>query len=81
MSLDTIVADKVLNTSGLSCPMPLLKTKKILSTMAAGEIIEVICTDPGSQKDIPKFGDKGRNAFLGMVECDAGVFKYFIRKG
>ncbi len=81
MRLDSIVADKQMDTSGLSCPMPLLKTKKTLSSMKSGEILEVLSTDPGSQKDIPKFGDKGGNTFLGMVADDNGIFRYYIRKG
>ncbi len=43
---DTIVADIVLDTKGLSSPMPLLKTQKALSAMAPGEIREVVATDP-----------------------------------
>lgn len=81
MTTDRIVADIVLDTTGLSCPMPLLKTKKTLSSMAPGEILEIISTDPGSQKDIPKFGKKGQNEFLGMVDGNSGAFKYYIRKG
>lgn len=81
MELENSFPDRTLDTTGLSCPMPLLKTKKILSEMAAGEVVEVISTDPGSQKDIPKFGDKGGNTYLGNIAADNGVFKYYIRKG
>jgi tRNA 2-thiouridine synthesizing protein A len=81
MNTDSMVVDKTLDTSGMSCPMPLLKTKKALSAMAAGEILEVISTDPGSQKDIPKFGDKGDNVYLGMTAGSGGAFKYYIRRG
>lgn len=81
MELENIVADKTLNTTGLSCPMPLLKTKKALKGMDVGQIIEVISSDPGSQKDIPKFGNKGGNTYLGNIASDSGAFKYYIRKG
>lgn len=81
LKADMIEADVVLDTTGLSCPMPLLKTKKTLSSMASGEILEIISTDPGSQRDIPKFGDKGQNEFIGMIDCNGGTFKYYIRKG
>jgi tRNA 2-thiouridine synthesizing protein A len=81
MELEKIVADKTLNTKGLSCPMPLLKTKKTLAGMAAGQVIEVISSDPGSQKDIPKLGNKDNNTYLGNIASDNGDFKYFIRKG
>jgi tRNA 2-thiouridine synthesizing protein A len=81
MDIENIVPDTTIDTSGLSCPMPLLKTKKALLEMAPGEVIEVVCSDPGSQKDIPKFGAKGGNTYLGNLTVNSSVFKYYIRKG
>ncbi|MGD8837652.1 MAG: sulfurtransferase TusA family protein [Desulfobacteraceae bacterium] len=81
MELENIAADKTLNAKGLSCPMPLLKTKKTLAGMAAGQVLEVISSDPGSQKDIPKLGNKDGNTYLGHIAADNGTFKYYIRKG
>lgn len=81
MDLEQIAPDKKLDTTGLSCPMPLLKTKKTLSQMTSGEILEVVSSDPGSQKDIPKFGNKGGNTYLGHLSGDNGLHKYYIRKG
>jgi tRNA 2-thiouridine synthesizing protein A len=49
------MADRTLDASGLQCPMPLLKTKRELNTMAPGEQLEVVATDPGSARDIPAF--------------------------
>jgi tRNA 2-thiouridine synthesizing protein A len=42
-----------LDLSGLKCPLPALKTRKALRGLAAGERIEVICTDPLASIDIP----------------------------
>ncbi len=81
MDLTIIKADKVLDTSGLTCPMPLLKTKKTLKGMASGEILEILGTDPGSKNDIPDFGNKGGNQFLGYVDDADGVTKFYIKKG
>lgn len=81
MDLTSIKADKVLDTSGLTCPMPLLKTKKTLKGMASGEILEILGTDPGSKNDIPDFGNKGGNQFLGYVDDADGVTKFYIKKG
>ena len=36
---------------GLSCPMPIVKTAQAIKTVASGELIEVLATDPGSVKD------------------------------
>lgn len=81
MDLENIKSSSVVDTRGLTCPMPLLKTKKALKGMASGEILEILGTDPGSKKDIPDFGNKGSNQFLGMVDASEGYTRYFIKKG
>ncbi|RLD21864.1 MAG: response regulator SirA, partial [Bacteroidetes bacterium] len=43
---------KTLDTSGLSCPMPVVKTKKAMKDLEIGEILEMISTDPGSIPDM-----------------------------
>ena len=81
MNVTNITADEVLDTCGLACPMPLLKTKKTLKKMSAGKILEIQGNDPGSKNDIPEWGNKGGNQFLGMTDIDNGVTRYFIQKG
>ncbi len=81
MNISEITADKVLDTCGLACPMPLLKTKKALKAMGSGQVLEVLGNDPGSRNDIPEWSGKGGNRFLGMQDIDGGVTRYFIEKG
>jgi tRNA 2-thiouridine synthesizing protein A len=56
------MAKTKLDLSGLKCPLPALKTRKALKTVAPGDFLEVICTDPLSVIDIPNLiretGDK-----------------------
>lgn len=59
MDLTSIQPAQILDTCGLSCPMPLLKTKKTLKGMSAEQILEVLGNDPGSKNDIPEWGNKG----------------------
>lgn len=73
--------DRLLDTRGLSCPIPLLKTKKILKDMETGQILHILGTDPGSKQDLPNIGNKYGNEFLGMFENSDGSTSYFIRKG
>lgn len=49
------MTDQTLDATGLACPMPLLKTKLQLQSMAAGDRLVVIATDPGSARDIPEW--------------------------
>jgi tRNA 2-thiouridine synthesizing protein A len=51
----TCTSDAALDTSGLNCPLPVLKTKKALAALRGGQRLHVIATDPGSQIDIPAF--------------------------
>ena len=45
--------DTELDLSGLKCPLPALKTRKALRSLAPGDLLVVICTDPLSAIDIP----------------------------
>ena len=50
-----IAIDKEIDTRGLNCPLPILKAKKTLSEMQAGEVLRVVSTDPGSMRDFQAF--------------------------
>ena len=58
----SLVKDAAINMRGLKCPLPALKTRKLLSKMAAGEVLVIECTDPLTTIDIPNLiretGDK-----------------------
>lgn len=77
--IDSITPDETLDAEGLSCPMPLLKTKRALTAMKAGKILEVLGTDPGSINDIPNWCERSGNSFLGGKE-NSGHFKIYIKK-
>lgn len=81
MDLENMKADEVLDTRGLACPMPLLKTKKTLKGMKSNQVLEVLGDDPGSKNDIPSWSNKGGNTFLGMEDASEGYTRYFIKKG
>jgi tRNA 2-thiouridine synthesizing protein A len=61
------------DASGLSCPMPILKASQAIKTVASGELIEVIATDPGSVKDFAAWAGSTGNA---LVESDSADGKY-----
>ncbi|PIW00560.1 MAG: preprotein translocase subunit TatC, partial [Deltaproteobacteria bacterium CG17_big_fil_post_rev_8_21_14_2_50_51_6] len=54
-----------LDCRGLSCPMPILKTKKTISAMKSGQILEILGTDPGTKNDLPAFAKRGGHEYLG----------------
>jgi tRNA 2-thiouridine synthesizing protein A len=75
---DNITSDETLDCKGLSCPMPILKTKKAIGKMNSGQIIEVLSTDPGTKNDLPAFAKRGGHEYLGEKE-DEGFSRFFIK--
>ena len=53
-----------LDTCGLNCPLPILKTKKALSSMQSGEILRVRSTDPGASRDFQAFAKQTGHVLL-----------------
>ena len=71
---------RVLDTTGLSCPVPILRTKKEISSLAPGEVLKLIATDPGSVKDVDAFCRQTGNELLESQQ-DGNVFVFLLRKG
>ncbi len=71
--------DKEFDASGLSCPLPIVKTKKALADMGSGQVLRVLATDPGSVCDMAAFAEQTGNALLQQGE-EGGKFVFFLRK-
>jgi tRNA 2-thiouridine synthesizing protein A len=71
--------DKELDTRGLNCPLPILRTKKSLTDMAPGQVLKVLATDPGSVKDFQAFSKQTGNELLSS-ETAADEFIFFMKK-
>jgi tRNA 2-thiouridine synthesizing protein A len=63
----------------MSCPLPILRTRKALNGIGSGETLELIATDPGSMKDIAAFCQQTGNALVSASE-HAGEYVFMIRK-
>ena len=72
--------DVELDVTGLSCPMPLLKAKLTLNNMESQQILKVIATDPGSEKDFHMFVEQSDHQILDFQKDEQAYF-YWIRKG
>lgn len=71
--------DKELDTRGLNCPLPILRTKKALADMRSGEVLKVVATDPGSVKDFQSFSKQTGHALVSHAEQDR-EFTFFMKK-
>lgn len=72
-------ANVTLDLKGLSCPMPVVKTKKALDALQPGQILFVEATDKGSKADIPAMLKRTGNELLETQE-QGNVFAFFIKK-
>lgn len=75
----SISADKVLDAKGLACPMPIVKTKKMMNELAPGQVIEIQATDKGSTTDLKAWAERTGNQYLGTI-AEGDVLKHYIRK-
>jgi tRNA 2-thiouridine synthesizing protein A len=72
--------DRELDVKGLSCPLPILRTKKTLAEMSSGQVLRVLATDPGAVKDFQAFAKQTGNHLLANAEADQVFEFYFKRK-
>jgi tRNA 2-thiouridine synthesizing protein A len=72
--------DKELDARGLSCPLPILKTKKTLNELASGQVLKIVATDPGSVKDMQAFSNQTGHALLSSGEENKAYIFYLKKK-
>lgn len=72
-------ATQTLDARGLNCPLPILRTKKALNTLQAGETLEIHASDPGSVKDMQSFCQQTGNELVSSSDAN-GEYSFLIRK-
>jgi tRNA 2-thiouridine synthesizing protein A len=70
---------KTLDTSGLSCPMPVVKTKKALKELEIGDVLEMISTDPGSIPDMEAWARQTGHELLESFD-EGEKYRFMIKK-
>lgn len=61
-------ADHILDARGLLCPLPVLKARKRLESLAAGQILQMEADDPAAIVDVPHFCAEAGHVFLGVSD-------------
>ncbi len=74
-----IKVDQELDAKGLSCPLPILKTKKAVEALTKDQVLKVVTTDPGSKNDMASWAKRTGNEILKLEE-GSGTFTFFIKK-
>ena len=78
--MSTITPDQVLDATGLLCPMPVVKTAKIMRGMDEGEVLKVLASDRGAIADFPAWADDTGNELMEWHE-EGESLVFFLKKG
>ncbi|HUI45442.1 MAG TPA: sulfurtransferase TusA family protein [Nitrospirota bacterium] len=71
--------DQLLDAKGLSCPLPILKTKKAVEALTKDQVLKVETTDPGSKNDMASWAKRTGNEIVKLEE-GSGIFTFYIKK-
>lgn len=80
MDLEKLKSDKVLDTRGLTTPLPVLKMMHAIESFSTEKILEVWCSDPHFQDDFRELCEAGNIRLLGRLDDPDGHVRYFIQK-
>jgi tRNA 2-thiouridine synthesizing protein A len=72
-------SDLEVDARHLNCPLPILRTKKALSQLQSGQILKVMATDPGSQRDFQAFARQTGNELMGSSQSGE-VWTFFLKR-
>ncbi|MCK2088790.1 sulfurtransferase TusA family protein [Thauera aromatica] len=72
--------DKDVDARGLNCPLPILRAKKALAELKAGQVLRVVATDPGSVKDFQAFARQTGNELVAQGETEDAAFEFFLKR-
>ena len=72
--------DAELDARGLLCPLPVLKARKRLQALAAGQVLRMQADDPAAIIDVPHFCNEAGHELVEISE-EPGAQVYLIRKG
>lgn len=79
MNTATSPHDFELDARGLKCPLPILRTKKVINGMNPGQTLKIMATDPGSVRDFQAFSRQTGHELLAASES-GGEFQFLLRK-
>jgi tRNA 2-thiouridine synthesizing protein A len=73
------MAETLLDTRGLNCPLPVLRARKAMQRLPPGSLLRVLATDPGTVRDFRAFCQATGHELIESLEQD-GEFRFVIRK-
>ena len=77
--MSEMVHEQALDCRGLSCPLPILKTKKQMDAMKSGQVLKMEATDPGAVSDVNAWTRRTGNELVTHSE-EGGLYIFYIKK-
>jgi TusA-related sulfurtransferase len=77
--MGNIKIDQELDCKGLTCPLPVIKTKQAIDKMTIGQVLRMVATDPGSTRDIQAWSKRTGHDLLESKQEDS-LYLFLIRK-
>lgn len=74
-----VAADREVDARGLNCPLPILRAKKALSDLTTGQVLKVVATDPGAQRDFQAFAKQTGNELL-QVDASGKEWSFYLKR-
>ena len=77
--MEAVKADLILDCRGTLCPMPVIRVSQAIKKIEAGQVIEMLTTDPGSVPDMEAWSKQTGHQLLSRKERE-GVYTFYIRR-
>ncbi len=71
---------KTIDARNLSCPVPVMKSKKELLKLEVGQVLEILTTDPGSKRDIPAWISVTGQKLISLEDKDSVEFRFIVER-
>ncbi len=78
-AVEVIKEDRLLDCTGMLCPMPIVNTTKAMKELQIGQILKMVSTDAGSPPDIEAWSRQTGNELL-LSTTEGNKFIFFLRK-
>jgi tRNA 2-thiouridine synthesizing protein A len=78
--MSSTLVTTTIDARGQSCPGPLVSLARALKDAVAGDLLELLATDPGSKSDVPSWAEISGNELVEAETRDDGSFRYLIRR-
>ena len=72
--------NKTLDARGLSCPMPVTKSMQAIKKIRIGQVLEILTSDPGSERDIPIWATVTKQELLSFEKKGSEDFRFLVKR-